>query len=204
MDTFQYLGTKKFNDFQMPYPDLTDASAGPSIAPGILGNRHKLSEAMALKLSNTNVGTLRQGTYQVVRTDPTAPTVANYVFGRPLFWADQKKFVVTYVAAATSLFAGICLGPVTTAGNLIHICIGGDVGALYAAALGKAVPALNDPVILSIASSLATVDVQLDATAFSNANLKLLVGRVNEAPVVNQVKRIILTHAIQVFDEGIM
>lgn len=203
MDTFSYLGTKKFNDFQIPWP-AADPTAGPSLAPAVLGNRHKLDEKMAAKLSNTNVGMLRQGIYQVVRTDPTAATIANYVWGRPLFWADMKKFTITYVAAATSLFAGICLGTVATAGNIIHMCIGGDAGGLFAAALTKGAPALNDPVVLSIAANLATLDVLADATAWTNVQQKLLVGRVNEAPVVNQVKRIILTQAIQVYDEGIM
>lgn len=203
MDTFSYLGTKRFNDFQMAWPTQFDPTAGPSLAPAVLGNRHKLSESMARKLSNTNVGTLRQGIYQVVRTDPTAATIANYVAGRPVFWADPSKFTITYVAATTSLFAGICLSTVAAAGNIIHICVAGDVGGLYAAALTKA-GALNDPVVLSIAANLATLDVLADATAWTNVQKKLEVGRVNEAPVVNQVKRIILTNAIQVMDEGIM
>lgn len=204
MDAFSYLGTKRFNDFQLVWPAAGDPTQGPSLAPAILGNRHKLSETMARKLSNTNVGTLRQGIYQVVRTDPTAATIANYVAGRPLFWADPSKFVVTYVAASTSLFAGICLGTVAVAGNVIHMCVAGDVGGLVAAALTKAVPALNDPVFLKIAANLAALDVQLDATAMTNVELKLIAGRMNEAFVVNQVKRIILTQAIQVMDEGIM
>jgi hypothetical protein len=203
MDTFSYIGTKKFNDWQATWPTSGDPTAGPNLVAGLLGNRHKLSEAMAVKLSNTNIGTLRQATYQVVRTDPTAATIANYVFGRPLFWADQKLFRVTYVAAPTSLFAGICLGPVLAAGNVVHICIGGDVGGLYASTLTKT-GALNDPVVLAITASLATLDVLADATGWTNVQLKLKVGKVNEAPVVNQVKRIILTDAVQVMDEGIM
>jgi hypothetical protein len=203
MDTFSYIGSKKFNDWQGIYPaTVTD---GPNLMKGLLGNRHKLSEAMAVKLSNTNLGTLRQGVYQVVRTDPTAATIANYAVGRPLFWADPKNFVVTYVAATTSLFAGICLhNAISAAGNVMHMCVAGDVGGLWDGTLTKATPALNDPVILKIASSLATLDTIADATGWTNVQLKLEVGRVNETVTAGQVKRIILNKAIQVMDEGIM
>lgn len=203
MDLSPYLGNdSKLNEVSLAIP--VGARNGPDLISPRLGERFHLTENRATKLSNTLIGTLRQGVIQFVKTDPSIAVIANWQVGRPVFWSDMKNFVATTVAASTGLFAGIAINVPDKAGDCVFIYVEGDVGALYTAALTKAVPALGDPVKLSIAASLATVDVQLDATPFSNVELKLVIGKVNEAPVVNLVKRIILTEAVRSFNEGMM
>lgn len=199
MDPYILLGNKKLNEVSLT-PN-TDPSVGPFWPKGFAGSRFHLTTAMATKLSNTNVGTLRNGIYQFVRC---RGALADWDVGRPLFWSDTNLFEVTSVAATTALLAGICISTPTTLADYTYIQVYGDVGGLYDGTLAKAVPALNDPVVLKIASSLATLDVFLDATGWTNVQEKLLVGRVNETVTAGAIKRIILTEAVQVFNEGIM
>lgn len=198
MDPYSLLGKSKLNDFSTTPP--SDPTFGPNLIKGWAGSRFQFTETRALKLSNTNVGTLHNGIYQLVRA---RGTLVDWVVGRPVFWSSTTLFEVTTVAATTALLAGIAISIPSALGDYVYIQVYGDVAGLYAHALTKAVPALNDPVKLSISASLATLDVQLDATAFSNVELKLLVGKVNEAPAIDVVKRIILTEAVQIQNAGI-
>lgn len=213
MDAFSYLGKSKFNDFSYTWPvALTPVNAvGPSRLPGILGNRHKLDKKMAAALSNTNIGTLGEGLFQVVRTDPTIADITKWQKGRPVFWVDitdvTKRFLVTTVAAVTSMLAGIALNTPDKAGDVVHICIQGDCEGLWAAASTKVVPVVGDPLQLKVAANLADLEVILDATSWTNVQIKAQVGKVIEVPAnpaASGVKRILLQHAVQVFDEGIM
>jgi hypothetical protein len=191
MDLFDYLRTSKMNTFEEDF--TVDVRDGASPFGGLLGMRKKHDDGSAAKFSNTTVGTLRNGIYQLVRSDPTIATVGNWVVGRPLFWVDKALFKVSPVAAdATVEFAGVAISTLTKAGTFKFMQIQGEAPLLYAAALTKAVPALNDPVVLKFAANLADGDVELDATAHSNAIVKRIIGRVDEAPVAGAVKRIYL------------
>lgn len=198
MDPYSLLGKSKLNDFSTTPP--SDPTFGPNLIKGWAGSRFQFTETRALKLSNTNVGTLHNGIYQLVRA---RGTLADWVVGRPVFWSSTTLFEATTVAATTALFAGIAISIPSALGDYVYIQIYGDVAALYGGSLTKAVPALNDPVVISISASLATVDVILDATSWTNVQQKSFVGRVNEAPVISVVKRIILTEAIQIQNAGI-
>lgn len=203
MDLSIYLGQdSKINEVSIAPPP--NVRSGPDIISPRAGERFHLTENRATKLSNTTVGTLRQGVIQFVRVDPLTQTLANWVPGRPVFWSDIKKFVATTVAATTALLAGIAINTPDTLGDYVFIYVEGDVGGLYDGTLTKATPALNDPVVLKIASSLATLDVFADATSWTNVQRKLSVGRVNETVTAGAVKRIILTDSIRAFNEGMM
>lgn len=199
MNPYLILGDRKLNDFSStPTNPFVE---GPDFVKGFLGARFALTEKIALKLSNTNKGTLRNGIYQIVRV---RGALVDWDIGRPVFWSDTNLFEVTSVAATTALLAGICLNTPDALGDYVYIQTYGDVGGLWDGTLTKATPALNDPVILKIGSSLATLNVLADATAWTQVEKKLEVGRVNETVTAGAVKRIILTRAIQIYNEGII
>lgn len=203
MDLSIYLGQdSKINEVSIAPP--VGVRNGPDLITPRAGERFHLTENRATKLSNTTVGTLRQCVIQMVRVDPATQTLANWVVGRPVFWSDTKIFKATTVAATTALLAGIAINSPDALGDYVFIVVEGDVGGLYDGTLAKATPALNDPVVLKIASSLATLDVFADATSWTNVQRKLSVGRVNETVTAGAVKRIILTDAIRAFNEGMM
>lgn len=202
MDLFDYLRKGNINRFEEPFS--TDVRDGPSPFFGLLGMKKKLDQTVAAKFSDTSIFTLLDGVYRLVRSDPTIADVTKWAVGRPVFWVDKKLFKVTTVAAdATVKFAGVALGPLTTAGTFKIIQVSGEAPGLYAAALTKAAPAINDPLVLKFAANLADFDVELDATAFSNAIVKRMVGRVDEAAVAASVKRIFLNDAHEVQNRGI-
>lgn len=219
MELLNYLGTKKLNDFIFPNPldssgrfnFSAEGKLGPLAAQiyGLLGARYKFSEATGLKLSNTNVGTIYNCETQLVRVDTGTLTLTDIIVGRPMFWVDKKKFLVTPVASATTLLAGIspCLFTSANAkGDMFPLVVRGDVGALLkATSLTKASPVGNDPVVLNIASSLATADVLADATAWTNVQMALRIGRVITAlnGLAGTVAKIHLDNAYQVYRDGI-
>jgi len=202
MDLFDYLRKGKINTFEEPFS--TDVRDGVSPFFGLLGMKKKLDDDTAAKFSDTSVWTCKNGTYRLVRSDPTIATVGDWVLGRPIFWVDKKLFKVTTVAAdATVEFAGIALGGLTKAGSFKIIQTSGEAPILLAAALTKAAPAINDPIVLKFAANLATGDVELDATAWANAIIKRWIGYLDEAAVANTVKRMVLTQAHLVQNRGI-
>jgi hypothetical protein len=202
MDLFDYLRKGKINTFEEPFS--VDVRDGASPFHGLLGMKKKLDQATAAKFSDTSVFTLLDGVYRLVRSDPAIVTVANWAVGRPVFWSDKKLFKVTTVAAdATVEFAGVALGALTTAGSFKIIQVSGEAPGLYAAALTKAAPAINDPLVLKFAANLADFDVELDATAHANAIVKRIVGHVDEAAAAGAVKRIFLNGAHEVQNRGI-
>ena len=190
MDLITYLGEGKLNELIIP----RGTTAAPNIklgqhlirGQGFLGQRIRLSETQALKMSNTTVGTLYGCEIQFVRIQPDFGTVTltDIVVGRPLFWNDTKKFHVTPLATATARLAGIAITVLTSAnskGDIVPIVTHGDVGILMAAAITKTTVAINDPVVLSIASSLGSADVLADATGWTNVQLALRMGRMATA-----------------------
>lgn len=210
MDLFDYLRKGKINNFEEAFPTgssgtLLDFESGATNPfSGLLGMKKKLDDTTAAKFSNTALWTCLNGTYRLVRSDPTIAAVADWVLGRPLFWADKKLFKVTTVAAdATVEYAGQALGPLVKAGSFKLIQESGEAPLLFTAALTKAAPAINDPVVLKFAANLATGDVELDATAFANAIVKRWIGYADEVPVNASVKRIVLTLAHQVQNRGV-
>lgn len=217
MDLFKYIGNKKLNEFVFPNP-LTSAGAfdptnqtgslGQEIY-GCLGQKFKMSESEALKLSNTNVGILYNCEVQLVRISTGSLTLTDLIVGRPVFWSDKTKFEVTPVASATTLLAGVCICALTSSnakGDIMYIVTRGDVGGLLkASSLTKASPLANDPTVLNIASSLATFDVLADATGWTNVQLALRAGRVLEAwnGGAGTVKKLHLDNAYEVFGKGV-
>jgi|SRR6185295_5349368 len=218
MDLVEYLGTKKLNELiiENPYNSsgVLDIAAGKHNQRGLgfLGQEFRLSEKQGLKQSNTTVGTIYSCVVKMVRVQPDFGTVAltDIVVGRPLFWNDTKKFFVTPLATATARLAGISLVTMTSAnakGDLIPIVVHGDVGIKMAAAITKATVAINDPIVLSIASSLATVDVLADATGWTNVQLALRVGKMLTAIGTGgdgTVVKCYLDNADRIYNDGVM
>lgn len=217
-DLVAYLGTKKLNELILPNPynaaGLIDIAAGKhnERGRGFLGQRFRLSEKQGLKLSNTTIGTIYGCEIQFVRIQPDFGTVAitDIIAGRPLFWNDTKKFLVTPLAAITARLAGISLCTLTAAnakGDIIPIVVRGDVGVKMSAAITKAAPAINDPVVMAVAANLGTADVLLDATGWTNVQLAVKMGRLLEAlggGGDDEVHKIYLENAHQVYNDGVM
>lgn len=210
MDLFDFLRTSKMNDFEETAAStqkvayfISGGSKDHNPFFGLLGMKKKVDDKTAAKFSNTNIGTLKNGIYQLVRAK-AGITLADWVVGRPLFWSDKAKFEVTTVAAdATVEYAGQSISTLGKDNAFKIIQIDGEAPALLAAALTKAAPAINDPVVLKFGANLATVDVELDATGWSNAILKRWIGYLDEAAVAGAVKRIVLTQAHKAQNVGI-
>lgn len=185
MNVFDYIPQGKLNDVDIDWP--TDITKGPQPLVGMLGEEFIYDETTALKLSNTLKGTLYACKLKLVRFLSTS--TASNLIGRPVFWSDKKKYIVTPDAAATSAFAGIAITAVGK-GNMGYIVTAGEVAGLFDAALTKAVPALGDPVYLKIAGGVATLDVLADATGWTNVQLKLMIGEVRATVTAGAVSRV--------------
>lgn len=170
MDFFDWLPTAKLNDVDLTYPD--DITLGISPIIGMLGQEWDYDDKFAKKFSKTSAATLRWGKYKLGRLDSSMTTaIGSAVRGRPVFWVDESKYIFTCDAAANKKFAGFLLNSITVKGNVSVIQSFGRVGALFAASLTKATPAIMDICTLSIGSSLATLDVLADATQPTMAQL---------------------------------
>ena len=216
MDLITYLGEGKLNELIIP----RGTTAAPNIklgqhlirGEGFLGQRVRVSEKQGLKLSNTTIGTIYGCEIQMVRIQPDFGTVAltDIIAGRPLFWNDTKKFFVTPLAAITARLAGISLVTCTSAnskGDIIPIVTFGDVGVKMSAAITKASLAINDPVIMAVASNLGVADVLADATGWTNVQLAVKMGRLLEALGTGgdgEVHKMYLENAYQVYNDGVM
>lgn len=205
MHLFDVLPTAKLNDLDLDWPG-TDVTKGPNMWVSMLGERWQYSEKDAVKRSLTTRGHCGAGIYQMVRTHPTS--TAALVVGRPLFWSDRKLFVVTPDITAAFLlpFAGVALNVPTTKGNVVMMCVSGDVDGLFDAALTKAVPVINDLTILKHTGGIAAFDVTADATAETGALARLRNGiRVNEAVTAGALSRIIIPRSAEIdFQNGVI
>lgn len=205
MHLFDVLPDAKLNNLDLTPPD-NDVTKGIQNWRGMIGERWMYSEVEAQKRSDRAKGFCGAGIYQMVRTLSTS--VAALAVGRPVFWVDRKLFKVTPDIAATFLlpFAGIALNVPSAKGNIVMILICGEVDGLFAAALTKAVPVINDQLILKHTGGIAEIDVLADATALTGATERLRFGgRVTEAVVAGALSRIIVSRANEIdFQNGVI
>jgi hypothetical protein len=156
-----------------------------TLLPNIVyGSQQDLGKKIAVAIdqigsyTNTTVGTLYEGVYQVVQVSSTA--VAGSIFTGAVAYhligtgTSQTQNVVTDVstATATSLVAGIFLNAVTP-GNFTVIFVGGGrVAASFKTTLTNGTPAIGDNVVSGVAGGF--VD---DAAAGTVAPTGLFIGQ---------------------------
>lgn len=216
MNLIEYLGTKKLNELilENPYDSAgkVDITKGPNRYIGLLGSEWKLSEKTALKQSNTTIGTLYGARYKLVRIQSDFGTVAltDIIVGRPMFWSNKKKHEVTPLASITAQLAGICVVKCTSAnakGDFIVICVEGECEVLMSAAITKATVAINDPVVMAVASNLGVGDVLADATGWTNVQLGVRIGKMISALGTGGdglVARVYVNNCTYNFDDGVV
>lgn len=156
--------------------------------PGLLGATLVVDDAGALKYSDTTVGTLYNGVYQLVKL------TSNIVKGQLVFWDTLAnngidEFEVTGTATENTLFragVAICDG---TSGEYCWIQVAGLATCKYAASTQTSAGRL----VLQSANNAGTVTAVADNAAFATAAVVLLqVGIAYEAPTVNGLKQVIL------------
>lgn len=210
MHLFDLLPDAKLNNLDLDWPyvaGVKDITKGPVQWEGMLGERWMYKKASAAKLSDTSKGYCGAGIYQMVRT--ASASVAALAVGRPVFWSDRDNLIVTPDIAATFLlnFAGIALNVPTTKGNVVMICIAGEVDALFiAGAITKAVPVIGDNAVLAHAGGIATLDVLADATAMTWAMRRLDHNiRINAAATAGAKSRVLLERTNEInFVNGVI
>lgn len=157
--------------------------------PGLLGSTLVLDDGGALKYSNTTVGTLRNGVYQIVKL------TSNITKGQLVFWDTAAnnglgEFEVTGTSTATTMFragVAICDG---TSGEYCWIQVAGVATCKYQATVTSAV--VGNLVIQSSATT-GTVDALADAGAVATAIVvKQTIGLAYELPVNASLKLVIL------------
>lgn len=162
---------------------------------GLLGQTMVLSNGDALKVSNTSVGTLYMGVYQLVKYASAVTTVSR---GQLLLWdtlanSGLANFQVTTTAAATNPFkAGIALKAETAGGGkYAWIQVAGLATCLYRAAVTDAT--LGNYVVQTSLTT-TTFDAIADAgtTFATNGGAKLFVGVAYELPANDGLKRVAL------------
>jgi hypothetical protein len=173
VNMFDYLPTHKLDEVDIEYPG-NDVTKGPSMFPGLLGQRFDISQLLATK-QLTTAGRMGDGIIQYVRSSPTS--TASIIVGRPVFWSDKIKNVVTPDAVATSELAGFPVSVPTTKGNIIVICNFGEIAVLTKNPLTKDPYAAGDLMFLDISGGVATIDVLADATALNNTNFDLVIAK---------------------------
>lgn len=138
---------------------LTEPITGqPQGSALVLGGFEELTRAEALKLSDTTVGTLLEGTYQYVYMNASASFGANLKRGQILFWVLGGTYVheVTNVEpTGKSMIAGIYAGPVGTDSRapsltnpffFMQAFRDGVANILFRTTLGNSGPAIGDSV----------------------------------------------------------
>lgn len=166
--------------------------------PGLLGSTLVLDEGGARKYSDTSVGLLRAGVYQLVKLS------ASVTRGEIVVWDTTgtntlANFVVTNAIAMTtgSLKAGvaICSG---TSGEYVWIQVSGLATCKYAATAGST--DLGATVVADFANATAAdrsrVVALADATTLISINQhKVFVGYAQEAAASNGLKLVALNLA---------
>lgn len=152
-----------------------------------------LTDAEALALSDTAVGTLYEGRYRLVQLDSGA-TAANVAVGR----IGLMKTVAGGVNLVTSYDQGLAAGlrPVVflcavTPGNYCFVQELGTATVQFAASL-TAGQAAGD-IIVSAATGVANDEGQ-GATDVTLAILTLMIGKALDVPVASALKRILLQY----------
>lgn len=164
---------------------------------GMLGQTIVCSNADALKLSNTSVGTLYQGVYQLVKFNTAI------VRGELLFWDTLANnglndYEVTHTVTAANTFrAGVALfTDANASGKYGWIQVAGLASLLYAnsapdATLGLGViqATVKDVPLLTV----TTVNTTANATAQLSEDVLAFVGVAYETPAQNSIKRVLLS-----------
>jgi hypothetical protein len=142
---------------------------------GFLGTKYTFSADDAGKLSNTAIGTLYGGTYQMVRIAPAA-VQANLTRGRLVFWdtsVSEDSYQVTNDETQNGgqpLFAGVLIGA-PTAGNY---CIIQTKGRATVQMRATVTAATRDLTWAAAGAGVdnATFDGLAGATALTGANIQ--------------------------------
>ena len=184
------------------FPTIGGEDAAPVLAlpgngrfPGSLGAEIEADNASALKLSNTTIGTLFMGIYQLVKFT-TAITRGQLVFWDTLANNGLADYEVTGTSTAASAFrAGVALFTDAAAtGKFGYIQTAGLANMLYANA---AVGTIGLEVLQASAANAAnltvnTVNTIVDATAVTAAEFRAMVGIAYETPTQNAVRRVLM------------
>lgn len=163
---------------------------------GMLGQTIVCSNADALKLSDSSVGTLYNGVYQLVKFSSAI------VRGQLVFWDTLANNglndyeVTSTVTAATAFRAGVALfTDASASGKYGWIQVAGLANCLYGnstvGTIGLAViqaTALDVPLL-----TVATVNTSADATAQLTEDLRAYIGVAYETPAQNAVRRVLLS-----------
>lgn len=170
--------------------------------PGLLGTTVIHSFDSALKASKTSVGTLHQGTYQLVKFAGTlTATGGNIQRGEIVFWDTLANnglntFTVTNTPTATTCFrAGIviCASQVVAnaQGKFGWIQVGGLASVRYRAAVTSTVIG-NLVVQESLTSNEADAIADAGTTFATNAGAKTVIGIAYETPANDGVLRVLM------------
>lgn len=184
--TTPYLNTQVDVD-----PGGAGANAGVGYAPGQLLKTKRLTNAQALALSKTSIGTLYAGIYQYVQTLSTMTQAA--VLGNACFWktaADYTNGIVSSDGGATveGRFAGVFIC-VIAKGSYGWI----QVDGMASCAFRSSVADTTDGNAVRVTTTTFTFDSVADAT--SNATYgttKGVVGTAMEAAANSTVSRVLL------------
>lgn len=166
---------------------------------GMLGQTIVCSNADALKMSDSDVGTLYEGVYQLVKFNTAV------IRGELLFWDTLANngindFEVTHTVTAANTFrAGVALYTDSSAsGQYGWIQVAGLATMLYAnsapdATLGLGViqATAKDTPLLTV----TTVNTTANATAQLSEDLLAFVGVAYETPATNSLKRVLMNLA---------
>lgn len=159
---------------------------------GLLGQTWVASDADALKVSKTSVGTLYNGVYQLVKLG-TAVSRGEIVFWDTLANTGTQLFKVTHTVTAPAMFkAGIaiCDG---TSGEYAWIQVAGLASVLYRAAVTDTT---IGNLVVQTSATTATADCLADAGAVATAlAFKQIIGIAYEQAANGAVKRILMNPA---------
>jgi hypothetical protein len=181
-----YLQQRFLNDVNDQYPGgMLRPIIEDHLVDGQLGDIIYLTNSMAAKLSDTNVGTLYEGFYQYVQFK--SGSTASNARGQVVFWDTFSSYIVTpdVTAATMGLVAGITLTAVTK-GYYGWIQISGKATVQCAATVTDTT---SGDLALVTQTPANTVDAFADATAFATAKLaKSIIGVFLEAPANGALK----------------
>lgn len=140
-------------------------TSGPSLDVGQLGGIYEFDETTALNISDTTVGTLLAGRYQLVKLLSTSGTPA---VGQVAFVNSRSGFIVTATAGGATDVTGEPAGlfvNALTPGNIGFVLIGG-YGLLKYGTIARTGDAIvGNLVHWDVAGSIGTGNVTEDATA---------------------------------------
>lgn len=166
--------------------------------PGLLGSTLVVDDGGALKYSNTTIGTLRNGVYQLVKFSGAATQ------GQLVYWDTNANngfadFEVTGTATATTCFkAGIALYDVTST-QVTNGAYGWiQVAGLASVKFGSVTSGVIGNLVLATSLTAGTADAIADATAAgvsTAGDFKRLIGIAYEQPVSNTTKLVALNLA---------